>query len=34
MDIMTSVGLVSGILVVTVMVLMGGDLHMLSLIHI
>jgi chemotaxis protein MotA len=28
MDIMTSVGLVSGILVVTVMVLMGGDLHM------
>src|SRR6266581_3642340 len=28
MDIMTSVGLVSGIIVVTVMVLMGGDLHM------
>src|ERR1700723_4725717 len=28
MDIMTGVGLVSGILVVTVMVLMGGDLHM------
>ena len=28
MDIMTSVGLVSGMLVVTVMVLMGGDLHM------
>jgi chemotaxis protein MotA len=28
MDIMTSVGLVSGVLVVTVMVLMGGDLHM------
>ena len=28
MDIMTGVGLVSGILVVTVMALMGGDLHM------
>src|SRR5467141_987822 len=28
MDIMTSVGLVSGIIVVSVMVLMGGDLHM------
>src|ERR1700728_4775331 len=28
MDIMTGVGLVSGMLVVTVMVLMGGDLHM------
>src|SRR6202453_3455056 len=28
MDIMTGVGLVSGILVVTVMVFMGGDLHM------
>ena len=28
MDIMTSVGLVSGIIVVTTMVLMGGDLHM------
>jgi chemotaxis protein MotA len=28
MDIMTSIGLVSGILVVTTMVLMGGDLHM------
>ena len=28
MDIMTGVGLVSGILVVAVMVLMGGDLHM------
>jgi chemotaxis protein MotA len=28
MDIMTSVGLVSGIVVVATMVLMGGDLHM------
>src|ERR1041384_5243634 len=28
MDIMTGVGLVSGIIVVSVMVLMGGDLHM------
>ena len=28
MDIMTGVGLVSGMLVVTVMVLLGGDLHM------
>ena len=28
MDIMTSVGLLSGIAVITVMVLMGGDLHM------
>ena len=28
MDIMTSVGLVSGIIVITVMVLLGGDLHM------
>src|SRR4030081_1344057 len=28
MDIMTSVGLVSGIIVITTMVLMGGDLHM------
>jgi len=28
MDIMTSVGLISGIIVITVMVLMGGDLHM------
>src|SRR3981189_469954 len=28
MDIMTSVGLVSGIIVVAVMVFMGGDLHM------
>jgi chemotaxis protein MotA len=28
MDIMTSIGLVSGVLVVTVMVFMGGDLHM------
>src|ERR1700682_3441876 len=28
MDIMTSVGLISGIIVVAVMVLMGGDLHM------
>src|SRR5437588_6881 len=28
MDIMTSVGLISGIIVITTMVLMGGDLHM------
>ncbi len=28
MDIMTGVGLVSGIIVVAVMVFMGGDLHM------
>src|SRR5437879_11978379 len=28
MDIMTSVGLLSGIAVIAVMVLMGGDLHM------
>src|SRR3954466_10598828 len=28
MDIMTSVGLISGIIVIAVMVLMGGDLHM------
>src|SRR3981081_3064120 len=28
MDIMTSVGLISGIIVVAVMVFMGGDLHM------
>src|SRR3954467_2854052 len=28
MDIMTGVGLVSGIIVVAIMVLMGGDLHM------
>src|SRR3954463_1000127 len=28
MDIMTSVGLVFGIIVIAVMVLMGGDLHM------
>src|SRR6202047_2824158 len=28
MDIMTRVGLVSGIIVITTMVLMGGDLHM------
>src|SRR5437763_7312552 len=28
MDIMTSVGLISGIVVIAVMVLMGGDLHM------
>jgi chemotaxis protein MotA len=28
MDIMTSVGLVSGVIVVAVMVLLGGDLHM------
>ncbi|MEA2941338.1 MAG: chemotaxis protein MotA, partial [Bradyrhizobium sp.] len=28
MDIMTGVGLVSGIIVVSVMIFMGGDLHM------
>jgi chemotaxis protein MotA len=28
MDIMTGVGLVCGIIVVSVMILMGGDLHM------
>src|SRR5947199_10173529 len=28
MDIMTGVGLVSGIIVVSIMVFMGGDLHM------
>src|SRR4051794_22456879 len=28
MDIMTSVGLICGIIVITVMVLLGGDLHM------
>src|SRR4030088_526036 len=28
MDIMTSVGLVAGVIVITVMVLLGGDLHM------
>src|SRR5258708_8379177 len=28
MDIMTSVGLISGTIVITVMVLLGGDLHM------
>src|SRR4249920_1112876 len=28
MDIMTSAGLISGIIVITVMVLLGGDLHM------
>src|SRR4029078_1722298 len=28
MDIMTSVGLISGIIVIAVMVFMGGDLHM------
>ena len=28
MDIMTSVGLVSGIIVVATMMLLGGDLHM------
>src|SRR5438105_380764 len=28
MDIMTSVGLISGIIVIATMVLMGGDLHM------
>src|ERR1019366_899694 len=28
MDIMTSIGLVSGVIVVAVMVMLGGDLHM------
>jgi chemotaxis protein MotA len=28
MDIMTSVGLISGIIVIAIMVFMGGDLHM------
>src|ERR1051325_8067794 len=33
MDIMTGVGLVSGIIVVAVMMLMGGDLHMFNSEH-
>ena len=28
MDIMTSVGLIAGIIVITAMIFMGGDLHM------
>ena len=33
MDIMTSVGLISGIIVIAVMVFMGGDLHMFGSEH-